>query len=114
LGSQGACWHGKDYNFFKTGLFRYGSLQSFNIASIIQAVQVFHSRFIYFNFSNFIIKKNFDTFLISAFGKTCGYGIAPINGIICVTTTCSGSSSPFGSNYMLLTLGGLVRSTSHA
>ncbi|KAJ3108665.1 hypothetical protein HDU97_000521 [Phlyctochytrium planicorne] len=67
----------------------YGSLQSFNIASVVAAVQ------------------NFDTFLLSTLGKTCGFGFSPISGFYCVAET-SGQSSPFGSNYMLITAGGIV------
>ncbi|KAI8849202.1 hypothetical protein BC829DRAFT_425336 [Chytridium lagenaria] len=70
----------------------YGSLQSFNIASVVSAVQ------------------NFDTFLLSSFGRTCGFGFSPISGFFCVTKT-SGESSPFGNNYMLITGGGLVFSS---
>lgn len=82
-------FYGKKW-YYLMHIIMYGSLQSFNIASIIQAVQ------------------NFDVFLVTAFGATCGYGISPEHGIFCVTKTCAGSSSPFGDSYMLITLGGLV------
>ncbi|KAJ3004699.1 hypothetical protein HKX48_001096, partial [Thoreauomyces humboldtii] len=64
----------------------YGSLQSFNIASIISAAQTF------------------DAFLITLVGGTCGFGITPISGFICVSEQ-SNSNSPFGDNYMLATAG---------
>ncbi|KAJ3048005.1 hypothetical protein HK097_010969, partial [Rhizophlyctis rosea] len=64
----------------------FGSLQSFNIASIISAVQ------------------SFDYFFISLFGTTCGYGISPESGFIC-RSELSNSNSPFGDNYMLFTFG---------
>ncbi|KAJ3180768.1 hypothetical protein HDU87_001881 [Geranomyces variabilis] len=64
----------------------YGSLQSFNIASIISAAQTF------------------DSFLITLTGQTCGYGISPLTGFICVSEQTN-SNSPFGDNYMLATAG---------
>ncbi|KAI8592114.1 hypothetical protein BDZ88DRAFT_385226, partial [Geranomyces variabilis] len=64
----------------------YGSLQSFNIASIISAAQTF------------------DSFLITLTGQTCGYGISPLSGFICVSEQTN-SNSPFGDNYMLATAG---------
>ncbi|KAJ3070731.1 hypothetical protein HDU99_002613, partial [Rhizoclosmatium hyalinum] len=70
----------------------YGSLQSFNISSIISAVQ------------------NFDTFVLSVFGQTCGFRIYPIQDIHCVNPISAGnySGSPFGTDYMLITAGGIV------
>ncbi|TPX71121.1 hypothetical protein SpCBS45565_g01382 [Spizellomyces sp. 'palustris'] len=67
----------------------YGSLQSFNIASIISAAQTF------------------DAFLITIFGRTCGFGISPLSGFICASEQTN-SNSPFGDNYMLCTAGFLV------
>ena len=67
----------------------YGSLQSVNIASIVGSAQAF------------------DSIFVGIFGGTCGLGIAPLSGIYCVTETID-SNSPFGSNYMLVTLGYLV------
>ncbi|KAJ3029296.1 hypothetical protein HDV00_009640, partial [Rhizophlyctis rosea] len=64
----------------------YGSLQSFNIASIISAIQ------------------SFDNFFIALFGTTCGYGLSPESGIIC-RSEHSNSNSPFGDNYMLFSFG---------
>ncbi|KAK5667534.1 hypothetical protein QVD99_006123 [Batrachochytrium dendrobatidis] len=64
----------------------YGSLQSTNIASIIGCAQVFDNIFIRF------------------FGITCGYGITPLNGLICVYSS-GVENSPFGDNYMLGTFG---------
>ncbi|KAI8915328.1 hypothetical protein DFJ77DRAFT_462200 [Powellomyces hirtus] len=64
----------------------YGSLQSFNIASIISAAQTF------------------DSFLITLAGQTCGYGLSPRSGFICVSEQTN-SNSPFGDNYMLATAG---------
>ncbi|KAJ3207562.1 hypothetical protein HDU67_007377 [Dinochytrium kinnereticum] len=81
-------FYGKKW-YYLMHIVLYGSLQSFNIASVISAVQ------------------NFDTFLLSTFGRTCGFGFSPISGFFCVTET-SGQSSPFGSNFMLITAGGLV------
>ncbi|KAI9015156.1 hypothetical protein BC832DRAFT_192613 [Gaertneriomyces semiglobifer] len=67
----------------------FGSLQSYTIASIIAAAQ------------------NFDSFLITLLGRTCGFGITPISGFYCVTEQAI-SNSPFGDNYMLTTLGFLL------
>jgi len=67
----------------------YGSLQSFNIASIISAVQ------------------NFDSWLIQVVGGTCGLGLGPISEFYCVSDQ-SNQNSPFGDNYMLVTAGFFV------
>ncbi|KAJ3070320.1 hypothetical protein HDU98_006674 [Podochytrium sp. JEL0797] len=70
----------------------YGSLQSFNISSIISAVQ------------------SFDVFILSVFGQTCGFRVFPIQDIHCVdsSTAATGTGSPFGTDYMLITAGGLL------
>ncbi|KAI9094903.1 hypothetical protein DFS34DRAFT_561855, partial [Phlyctochytrium arcticum] len=67
----------------------FGSLQSYNIASIISSAQTF------------------DAFLITLFGKTCGFGVSPVSGFVCVSEQ-SNSNSPFGDNYMLITMGFLL------
>jgi hypothetical protein len=67
----------------------YGSLQSVNIASIVGATQIF------------------DSLLVGTIGRTCGWGIAPISGIYCVTQV-QNTSSPFGDNLMFGSLGFLI------
>ncbi|CAG8549609.1 16552_t:CDS:2, partial [Dentiscutata heterogama] len=65
------------------------SLQSVNIASILLSAQ------------------SMDTLFISLFGKTCGLGIYPQSGFYCVTQQ-GDYNSPFGTNYMVATLGFLM------
>ncbi|CAG8723723.1 6441_t:CDS:2 [Cetraspora pellucida] len=48
-----------------------------------------------------------DSLTISIFGKTCGIGIYPTGGLYCVTEQ-SGTGSPFGNAYMLITAGYLI------
>ncbi|CAG8774084.1 28023_t:CDS:2, partial [Dentiscutata erythropus] len=67
----------------------FASLQSVNIASILLSAQ------------------SIDTLLISLFGKTCGLGIYPQNGFYCVDTQ-GDYNSPFGTNYMVATLGFVI------
>eukprot|EP00842_Homolaphlyctis_polyrhiza_P006555 jgi/Hompol1/6900/HPOL_003765-RA len=67
----------------------YGSLTSTNIASIVGASQIF------------------DNLFITAFGGTCGIGLSPISGLYCVTSA-GNTNSPFGNNYMLITVGALI------
>ena len=50
-----------------------------------------------------------DSAFVNLFGVTCGYGITPESGIYCVRQE-SNTNSPFGENYMLFTLGYLVKS----
>ncbi|CAG8519533.1 4830_t:CDS:2 [Acaulospora colombiana] len=70
-------------------LFLFVSLQSVNIASILLSAQ------------------SMDTVLISLFGKTCGLGIYPESGFYCVYQQ-GDFNSPFGTNYMVATLGFLI------
>ncbi|CAG8557845.1 24956_t:CDS:2 [Dentiscutata erythropus] len=65
------------------------SLQSVNIASILLSAQ------------------SMDTLFISLFGKTCGLGIYPQSGFYCVDQQ-GDYNSPFGTNYMVVTLGFLM------
>ncbi|KAJ3009497.1 UNVERIFIED_CONTAM: hypothetical protein HDU68_002643 [Siphonaria sp. JEL0065] len=83
-------FYGKKW-YYLMHIILYGSLQSFNISSIISAVQ------------------SFDTFVLSVFGQTCGFRIYPAQDIVCMTAeTASTSGSPFGTDYMLITAGGLM------
>ncbi|KAI8616252.1 hypothetical protein BC830DRAFT_1118738 [Chytriomyces sp. MP71] len=84
-------FYGKRWYYFMHVIL-YGSLQSFIIASIIQAVQ------------------NFDTFVLSIAGQTCGFRYSPTQDIFCVNqvTASNSSGSPFGTNGMLITAGGLI------
>ncbi|RIB01852.1 hypothetical protein C2G38_2255946 [Gigaspora rosea] len=65
------------------------SLQSVNIASILLSAQ------------------SMDTLFISLFGKTCGLGVYPHSGFYCVDQQ-GDYNSPFGTNYMVATLGFIV------
>ncbi|GBB94193.1 hypothetical protein RclHR1_23090001 [Rhizophagus clarus] len=65
------------------------SMQSFNIASIILSAQTM------------------DSLVISAFGRTCGIGIHPDVGLICVNSQ-KAEGSPFEERYMFLTAGYLI------
>ncbi|KAI9351396.1 hypothetical protein BDR26DRAFT_797887, partial [Obelidium mucronatum] len=83
-------FYGKRW-YYLMHIILYGSLQSFNISSIISAVQ------------------SFDVFVLSVFGQTCGIEFYPNAGIACVNaSTASTSGSPFGTDYMLITAGGLL------
>lgn len=62
--------------YYLTHFILYGSLQSFNIASIISGIQ------------------QFDQLLVQAAGATCGFGIAPKSGWYCVSSWNLGVS-PF-------------------
>ncbi|KAI9206800.1 uncharacterized protein BJ171DRAFT_421829, partial [Polychytrium aggregatum] len=77
------------YWYYAMHIVLYGSLQSFNIASIIQAAQ------------------SFDILILSVFGETCGFQISAPSGFVCVNQV-SNSNSPFGSQIMLLTFGGIL------
>ncbi|TPX33111.1 hypothetical protein SmJEL517_g03934 [Synchytrium microbalum] len=81
-------FYGRNW-YYLTHLVIYGSMQSINIASIIVSIQTL------------------DSFLITVFGATCGFQIAPQQGILCVSTQ-SGSNSPFDGNTMLMTAGFLL------
>ncbi|RIB15126.1 hypothetical protein C2G38_2320488 [Gigaspora rosea] len=65
---------------------------------------------IYMTFESLIISsivisaQTMDSLIISLFGKTCGIGIYPTSGFYCVTTQSS-IGSPFGSAYVLMTIG---------
>jgi hypothetical protein len=48
-----------------------------------------------------------DAAFLGLFGGTCGYGIAPISGLYCVTEV-SNTNSPFGDNFMLVTVGMII------
>ncbi|KAJ3371456.1 hypothetical protein HDU91_005287 [Kappamyces sp. JEL0680] len=67
----------------------YGSIQSVNVASIIGSAQIF------------------DSLMVGIFGGTCGWGVSPKTGIYCVTQI-QNTNSPFGSNYMVGTVGFVV------
>ncbi|CAG8501769.1 21885_t:CDS:10 [Dentiscutata erythropus] len=54
-----------------------------------------------------ISAQTMDSLTISMFGKTCGIGIYPTKGFFCVSEQ-SGTGSPFGNSYMLLTSGYLI------
>ncbi|TPX44009.1 hypothetical protein SeMB42_g04472 [Synchytrium endobioticum] len=72
--------------YYLTHLFIYGSMQSINIASIIVSIQTL------------------DSFLITVFGGTCGFSIAPTQGILCIYRQTD-TNSPFDGNVMLMTAG---------
>ncbi|KAI9326545.1 hypothetical protein BDR26DRAFT_781817, partial [Obelidium mucronatum] len=81
-------FYGKRW-YYLTHVILYGSLQSFNISSIISAIQ------------------SFDVFVLAVFGQTCGIRIYPQQDIHCVSEVgASASGSPFGSEYYLITAGG--------
>jgi hypothetical protein len=67
----------------------YGSVQSVNIASIVGSAQIF------------------DSLLVGTIGGTCGWGLAPISGLYCVTQV-QNTNSPFGDNLMITTVGFLI------
>jgi hypothetical protein len=67
----------------------YGSVQSVNIASIVGSAQIF------------------DSLLVGIIGGTCGWGIAPVSGLYCVTQV-QNTNSPFGDNVMITTVGFLI------
>jgi hypothetical protein len=64
-------------------------MQSVNIASIILSAQ------------------SMDSLVISIFGKTCGIGIHPDFGFLCLNEQ-KAEGSPFEERYMFLTAGYLV------
>ncbi|KAJ3139418.1 hypothetical protein HK101_003642, partial [Irineochytrium annulatum] len=78
-------FYGKKW-YYLMHIVLYGSLQSFNIASIVAAVQAF------------------DQVLVGVFGTTCGFEVYPNSNIIC----SSAASEPWGDSFMLITAGGLV------
>ncbi|CAG8598790.1 5394_t:CDS:2, partial [Scutellospora calospora] len=68
---------------------------------------------LYMSFESLIISsiiisaQTMDSLSISVFGKTCGIGIYPTRGFFCVSEQSS-IGSPFGSSFMLLTIGYFV------
>ncbi|KAI9201833.1 uncharacterized protein BJ171DRAFT_629634 [Polychytrium aggregatum] len=81
-------FYGRNW-YYVMHLVLYGSLQSFNVASIVQAAQAF------------------DTLILNVVGQTCGFQLSAPSGFVCVNQV-SNSNSPFGSQLMLLTLGGVL------
>lgn len=82
-------FYGKGW-YYLMHIVLYGSIQCYNIASIIQAIQAF------------------DVFLVKALGGTCGIYLSAHEGSFGCVTEVGKGNSPFGDSFMLLTFGGII------